>query len=138
MEIIAEIILQILRWTLQCLGELFLQIIGEAIAEFIGHSIKEPFRRPKPLHPWLAAIGYLIFGGIAGGLSLWALSDLFIKNRWLRLANLLFTPLVAGLVMAWIGSWRRKHEKEVIRLETFAYSFLFALSMSLVRFVWGH
>ena len=106
MEIIAEIIFQILIWILQFFGELLLQIIFEAVAEFIGHSIKEPFRRPRPVHPCLAAIGYFIFGAIAGGLSLGVLPDLFIKAHWLRVMNLVLTPFASGLVMAWIGSWR--------------------------------
>ena len=138
MEIIVEIIAQLLIWILQFFGELLLQIIFDALAEFIGHSIKEPFRRPEPLHPWLAAIGYFIFGLTAGGLSLYILPELFIKAHWLRIVNLLLTPFVSGLVMAWIGSWRRRHSKEVIRLETFTYGFCFALAMSIVRFTFGN
>ena len=34
------------------------QAFGELIAEVIGRSVMEPFRRPEPLHPWLAVIGY--------------------------------------------------------------------------------
>jgi hypothetical protein len=83
-------------------------------------------------------IGYFIFGTIAGGLSLLVLPALFIQAYWLRIVNLVLTPCASGLVMAWVGSWRRRHEKEVIRLETFAYGFCFAVSMALVRFVWGH
>src|SRR5438046_1263628 len=105
-----------MRRSRQFFGELLLQIIVEAIAEFIGHSIKEPFRRPKPVHPWLAAIGYFIFGAITNGLSLGVLPELFIKAHWLRVVNLVLTPCASGLVMAWVGSWRRRHEKEVILL----------------------
>jgi len=133
-----EIIVEIIGWILQLLGEFLLQIIGEAIAELIGHSLKEVFRRPKPLHPWLAAIGYFIFGTIAGALSLWLLPSLFVKATVLRYANLIFTPIVAGFVMAWVGSWRRKHEKELIRLDSFSYGFCFSFSMALVRFIGGH
>jgi hypothetical protein len=138
MEIIAEIIIQILLWILQLGGELILQIIGEAIAELIGHSIKEPFRRPEPIHPWLALVGYAIFGSLAGGLSLWLLPKLYIEPHWLRLINLALSPLIAGLLMAWIGRVRRRHGKDVIRLDSFAYGFFFALFMGLVRFTWGH
>ena len=138
MEIIGEILFEIIGWLFQFLGELILQIIGEAIAELIGHSVKEPFRRPKPIHPWLAAMGYLIFGGIAGALSLLLLPNLFIGTQWLRVANVALSPLAAGVIMAFVGSWWRKHDKEVIRLDSFAYGFCFALSMSLVRFIWGH
>ena len=82
---------------------------------------------PLLLTPGFAAIGYAIFGAIAGGVSLWAVPDLFIKAGWLRLANLVLTPTIAGLLMAMVGSWRRKREKTVIQLETFSYGFCFAL-----------
>lgn len=137
MEIVFEVILQVFGWIVQVLGELLLQLVMEAIAELFGHSVKEPFRRPEPPRPWLAAIGYLIFGALAGGLSLWLLPSLFIETGWLRIANLLVTPILAGLLMEAIGSWRRKNEKEVIRLESFAYGFCFAFSMALVRYTFG-
>jgi hypothetical protein len=138
MEVIAEIILQAFGWVLQVFGELLLQLVFEALAELIGHSVKEPFRRPHPVRPWLAAIGYLIFGTAAGGLSIWLVPDLFIKAQWLRGANLLLTPLAAGFIMEAIGSWRALHEKEVLRLETFAYGFCFAFAIAVVRYVLGN
>ena len=137
MEVIAEIILKILGWIFQFLGELLLQMVFEAIAELFGHAVKEPFRRPRPIRPWLAAIGYLIFGAAAGGLTVWLLPELFIKAEWLRVANLLLTPLAAGLIMEAIGSWRERREKEVLRLESFAYGFCFAFSMAVVRYAFG-
>ena len=132
MEFIAEIIIQIVWTILQFLGELLLQAFFEFIAEVIGRSVKEPFRRPKPVHPWLAAIGYIIFGVAAGALSVWILPTLFITSQWLRIANLVLTPLVSGLLMDRLGAWREGKDQETIRLDTFAYGFLFALSMALV------
>ena len=136
-EVIAEIIVQILGWVLQFFGELLLQLVLEAIAELLGHSFKEPFRRPRPVCPWFAAVGYLVFGAAAGGLSVWLVPDLFIKAEWLRLANLVLTPVAAGLIMEAVGSWREQREKEVIQLETFAYGFCFAFAMAVVRYAFG-
>ena len=133
MEIIAELLFALL----QILGELVLQIIFEALAELGLRSVREPFRRPKPLHPALAAIGYAILGAIAGGISLWLLPSLFITVEWLRVANLAITPVVAGGVMGAFGAWRRSRNQELIRLDRFAYGFLFAFAMALVRFIWG-
>jgi H+/Cl- antiporter ClcA len=138
MEIIGEIIFQIFLVILDFICELVVQIIAETVADVLGHSIKEPFRRPKPVNPWLAAIGYCIFGSLAGCLSLWFLPNLFIKVQWLRVLNIVLTPIAAALLMAFIGSWLRKHDKEVIRLDSFAYGYCFAVSMSLVRFIWGN
>ncbi len=77
---------------------------------------------------------YLIFGAIDGGISLRLLPALFIESGWLRIANLLVTPLLAGLLMEAIGAWRKQREKNVIRLETIAYGFCFAFSIALVRY----
>jgi len=132
-----EILSEIAGWLLQFLGEFLLQAMGEALAELLGHAVKEPFRRPRPPHPGLAALGYLTFGAIAGGLSVWLVPTLFIKAMWLRIANLALTPLALGLLMDAVGSWRERREKALLRLETFAYGFCFAFAMAAVRFAFG-
>ena len=137
-EIVAELILRVILWIVQLFGELLLQAFGELIAELIGRSVKEPFRRPQPVHPWLAVIGYGIFGAIAGAISLWVLPSLFISAEWLRIVNLILTPVLAGLMMERLGAWRENKDQERIRLDTFGYAYVFALSMALVRFTWGH
>lgn len=137
MEIIVELLFQILGFVLRILGEFILQMIFEALGELAVHSVREPFRRPKPIHPALAAIGYAIFGAIAGAISVWLVPHLYLETQTVRIANLVVTPIAAGGVMAAIGAWRRRREKEVIRLETFAYGYCFALAMAIVRFVWG-
>ena len=138
MEIIAEIILQILGWIVEIFGELLLQVTFEFIAEFLGHSVRRPLGKLPPIPSWLAAIGYLTLGALAGWLSLWLVPEVFIKAPWLRWVNLLLTPLAAGLIMAWKGSRRGSQDKEVIRIESFSYGFCFAFSLALVRFILGH
>jgi hypothetical protein len=136
-ELIAELLFQLVAWVLRFLGELIVQLFFEGIAELVGHSVKEPFRRPEPIHPWLATLGYTIFGAAAGGASLWLLPDLFIERGWLRWLNLLLVPLAAGAIMSAVGAWRRHRDMRVIRLDSFAYGYCFALAMAVVRFVWG-
>jgi hypothetical protein len=137
MEIIGEIIVAILQIVLQIVLEIVVQIVGEVVAALFGHSVREVFRRPEPLSPFLAAVGYIILGAGMGGISLLIVPELFIGSRGLRIANLVVTPIAAGLVMGMIGSYRRKKELNVIRLESFAYGALFAFSMATVRMVWG-
>ena len=137
MEIVFEILLEALKALIEAVGEVVLQTVVEIFGEVVGHGMRETFRRPKPLDPWLAAIGYLAWGAIAGGLSLWAFRDHFITARWLRIANLIITPIFAGLLMAKLGAWRRRHDQETIRLDSFAYAFCFAFGMAVVRFIWA-
>jgi hypothetical protein len=133
MEIFAEILLALL----QVLGELFLQIIFESLAEVGIRCVREPFRKPKPFHPISAALGYIIFGSIAGGLSLLIFPRSFIGPDWLKVSNLFVTPAIAGSFMATLGLLRRRKEQELIRLDKFSYGFLFALAMATVRFLWS-
>jgi hypothetical protein len=132
-EILAEIVIAILQFV----GELLLQMLWQLIAEVIGHGVREIFRKPEPLHPWLAAIGYAALGAVGGGLSLLIVPELYVRNEWLRGVNLVLTPICAGLIMGALGAWRRRHERELIRLESFAYGSLFALAMAIVRAWWG-
>lgn len=132
-----EVVLELLTWLLQMLAELLLQIVFEILTELGVRSVREPFRKPQPLHPLLASIGYLIFGATAGGVSLWLFPEAFIDSEWLKLTNAVCTPLIAGALMAMLGAWRRRKDQELIRLDRFSYGFLFALAMTLVRFVWA-
>lgn len=129
MEIIFEVIFSFV-------GELLVQVVLEVLAELGLHSMRETWRRPP--NPWMAAIGYALFGTIAGGLSLLVLPNLLVHSHNLQLLNVALTPVAAGLAMMAMGAWRRRRDEEIIRLDKFAYGYLFALAMALVRFNFGH
>ena len=120
---------------LQFVGEFFLQVIGEALLEVGLHSLSEPFRRPP--NPWLAAVGYAIFGAVFGGLSLLIFPTHLTPAGMWRIANLVFTPIAVGGVMAAIGAWRSRRGEALFRLDRFSYGFLFALTLAMVRFVFA-
>jgi hypothetical protein len=132
-----EIIFELLLGLAQVVAELLLQFVFELLGGILISSLREPFRRPEPVHPVLAAFGYALLGGIAGIISLWLFPSVLIEKEWLRIVNLIVTPLAAGAAMAALGAWRRRRDKPVIRLDRFGYGFLFALAMSGVRFAWG-
>ena len=129
MEILFEVLFQFV-------GELLLQVFAETLFEVGLQSIAEPFRR-RP-DPWLAACGYVVFGLIAGALSLWMFPALFIASHAGRTAGLLLTPVLAGGAMTLLGAWRRRRGDELIRLDRFAYGYLFALAMAAMRYGLGH
>lgn len=101
------------------------------------HSLRESFRRSAPQEVWLATIGYAIFGALAGGVSLVFFPALFIEIETLQVANLLITPVAAGIIMGMLGAWRRRRGEDLVRLDKFSYAFLFALAMGGVRFAFG-
>lgn len=128
MEIIFELLFQLF-------GELILQVVFEVLAELGLHSFRSEKR--KRLSLWWAIPGYIIFGFLAGILSLIIFPNLFLTSRALQLVGVILLPVLAGFVMALLGAWRRRREQELIRLDRFAFGYLFALAMALVRFWFG-
>jgi hypothetical protein len=128
MEFIFELLFEIF-------GELLLQLAFELLAEWGWRGLGERFHRPP--HPLVAAIGYAVFGAVAGGLSLWWFPNLFIASHAGRIANLIVTPVLAGSAMAALGAWRRRRDRPTVLLDRFAYAFIFALAMALVRLRFG-
>ena len=82
-------------------------------------------------------LGYGLLGALAGGLSLWLFPGLFIASPTAQLANLLISPALAGLAMASVGAWRAKRGQTLLRMDRYAYGFLFAFAMALVRYGFG-
>ena len=112
-------------------GEFLLQAVGEVLFEVGLHSLAEPFRK-RP-NPWVAAIGYAFFGAVAGGLSLLVFHGNFASQSW-RIANLVVTPIAVGGMMALIGAIRSSRGQALFRIDRFAYGYLFALSLALIRY----
>jgi len=128
MEFIFELLFEIF-------GELLLQIVLELLFELGLRSLQQPFKKtPNPL---LGGVGYALFGAIAGGLSLWWFPQLFITSHAGRIANVVATPILSGLAMAALGAWRRRRDQPTILLDRFAYAFIFAMAMALVRLRFG-
>ena len=116
----------------QIIGELLLQVAGAVLVELGFHALSEPFRTPP--NPWLAAIGYFLFGAIFGGISLLIVSSYLVTDPKWRIINLIVTPLTVGILMSVIGRWRARRGQDVLRIDRFAYGYLFALSFALIRF----
>lgn len=120
-----------LEFLFEIAGEFILQIVLEALVELGFHTIAEPFR--KTPNPWLATLGYVLLGSVLGGLSL-LVFPLHLVGGGLRVANLVITPIAAGLLMCLMGVWRARRDQPVLRIDRFAYGYVFALSLALVRF----
>lgn len=116
---------------LEIIGELLIQLIGEALVQLGLHSLAEPLNRPP--NPWLAALGYFLFGAMLGGGSLWLFPGNLVPEPW-RVANLIVTPLVVGAMIATMGAWRARRGLPVLRIDRFAYGYLFALALAIVRY----
>jgi hypothetical protein len=125
----------LLELLFEFMGELLLQVVGEVLIELGLHSAAAPFRRAAD--PYLATIGYVVLGALTGALSLWLFPSLFIGSNVGRIANAVVTPFVAGGVMVAIGAWRRRRGQQPVLIDRFAYGYLFALVVALVRLRFG-
>ena len=120
----------------QLLGELLLQLFAETLAEMGFHAMREPFRRrPRPI---AAAVGLVLLGSMAGGLSLLLMPHHMTHTEAHRLASLIVVPMAAGGMMVLLGHWRRRRGDAPLRIDRFAYGYAFALSMALVRYFFAH
>lgn len=128
MEFIFEILLQFL-------GELLLQAFFELLLELGIHGLADTFKRPK--NAALSTIGFMVWGMIAGGISLWVFPSSHIHNAIFRKLNLIVTPVALGFMMTLIGKLRLRKSQDLVRLDQFGYAFVFAFAMALVRFVWA-
>lgn len=128
MEFIAEIIFEFF-----C--EVLLQLFFELLVDLGAVKSKKRGLNQKERNPALSFLGYTIIGAALGGGSVWLFPDLFIRNGTLSIFNLALSPIVAGFLMSLIGYWRRKHSKELVRLDSFLFGYGFAFAFTLVRFL---
>ena len=119
----------------EIIGEFLLQGTVEILFELGFRSVVEPFQRqPKP---WIAAFGYLLFGAVCGGLSLLLFPNHLAIAWSLRVANLVVTPVAVGLLMAGVGVLRERRGQPLVRIDRFAYGYVFALALAAVRFLFA-
>jgi hypothetical protein len=130
MEFLFEILFEIV-------GEIILQVVFEILVELGLRRLRRPVDDRKPMNTFLAAFGYAAAGAVCGAVSLAAFPHLFIASQAGRIANLVLTPIAAGIAMSVIGAWRTRRGDELVRLDRFAYGFLFALAMAAVRYYFG-
>lgn len=119
----------------ELIGELLLQIVIEMLGELGLRALGEPFRKKR--HPYLSALGYAVLGAVAGVLSLGVFPDHLVAPPF-RIANLILTPLLVGLMMSALGAWRAQQGLFLLRWDRFAYGYIFALALALIRYYWAN
>ncbi|TGL58721.1 hypothetical protein [Leptospira sarikeiensis] len=123
MEIIIEIIV-----------EVFIEIIGQFIAGLIAENIMQSVRASKFIEYFFCAVGYIIFGAIIGYASMLAFPKILLKNPNLQIINLLLVPILVALAICAVGNWRKKISIFRINFEIFIFAYLFAFTVSFVRY----
>lgn len=129
MDIILEILIQFVE-------EILLQLAINTLFE-LGMRRVGPALKRGPDNPFFAALGYIVLGSATGGISLLIFPRHMIQVQWLKFISLAAVPAASGIAMSLVGRLRRRQGKELIRLDSFMYGFVFALPMTLIRFFWG-
>jgi hypothetical protein len=119
----------------QFLGEFLLQLLFEILTD-IGFDWFDKTAKNTP-RPVLWALGFLLLGTLAGGISLLILPHSMISTPSLRVINVVGTPVLVSACMLVIGNWRAAKGREPVKLDRFANAFCFAFAMALVRFAYA-
>lgn len=87
----------------QFIGEFLLQFLFEAITD-IGFDWFDKTAKPAP-RPILSALGFLLLGTVAGGVSLLVMPHSMLTTPSLRVINVIVTPLlVSSCMMVMVAS----------------------------------
>ena len=133
MEELLEIILSFI---IEVFGEALLQLVFELLAELGVRSLTG--RKTVDGQPGrvLSFMGCALLGVVAGAISYGLFPHHLIHKSAFRLANVVVTPLAAGALMAWLGSWHNKRGRRVVGLDKFFNGWVFALVFALIRYKW--
>lgn len=131
MEIIFEFIFSFLI-------ELFGQVLFELLAESGLRSISNALGMSKPKKKYLSLLGYILLASVGALVSIFFFKEHFIKNESLRIINLFITPIILGMIMKFRGKKLEGNDLESIRLDSFWYGYVFALTFALIRYFYSH
>lgn len=118
----------------EILFEFVIQFVLEVLVEMGAHGLK---RDRSPLHPAISIAIYVLLGALLGWISYLFFPQHLISHPYIRVVNLVITPIAVGMALGAIGAWRAKRGTELVRLDKFAYGYAFALAFALVRFALG-
>lgn len=127
MEVIFEVLFEFF-------GELLIQLIFQGLG-LVGEHTIQPYRRAGPRSPAASIISHVLVGAALGGLTLIFWRHSMMTSELGRIATLFLSPAVAGLISAGIGLLLRRAGRDNVPLERFGYAYLFAFSLSAVRFL---
>lgn len=115
------------------LVEIILEFLAELLLELL---FQLGFRRVIDVfkHPLVVAV---LFGVLSGFVSLLFLNEIVISDPYLRMANLIVSPVILGLIMSFLGRMYKKLGLPHTVMDNFVTGFSFAMSMTLVRYVFG-
>ena len=118
---------------LEIFVEAFFEFATESLGALILRGIAEVFDTSEFKSPLQACLGYMFFGAVAGGLSLFFVPHPLVHASRVPGISMIVSPVLAGLGMSLAGPTFRKRNKKVMPIESFGYGCAFAFGMAVVR-----
>jgi uncharacterized membrane protein len=115
--------------------ELLLQLVGEALIGVGVESLSQSLGRREKPHWAVAGLGCFLIGGIAGLLVTLIYPHHVSPSLSLPYFAIVILPVLVGLAAFWLGERAEAAGRDRPTLATFWGGVLFALGMSLVRFL---
>ncbi len=116
-------------------AEFLLEVAGEAFFSLLWRGFSRLFPKPQALNSVLTTIEFVLFGLMAGWVTVVLFPHPLVRPSRIHGISLLISPLMAGSVMSFVGSSLRRKGKRTTQIESFGYGFAFALAMALIRFL---
>ena len=126
------LLFEILLWLLV---ELALQLVGEFLVVFGFESLAQSLGRRERPNRVLAGAGCLILGGLTGGIVTLIYPHHVSPEAALPFLAVVILPLLVGAGAFWLGRRAESAGRPRPALSTFWGGVLFALGMSLTRFL---
>ncbi len=122
--------------------EFIIRMLLEAVFGFVGGVLASVFVETSGGSHWinkagsnlLTALVLFVFGAFIGWVSLWIFPAAFVSSDNFHGISLVITPVLAGLAMAVFGWLRQGRGKPLIRLGNFAFGYVVAFGLALMRF----
>ena len=127
-------ILELLAALVEILFEVILPLIAEVSVASFERSRRKVVEEPETGGPVLAGTLYFLIGIGFGALTVILFPHPFFHSTRFHGISLVVSPVLTGLLMAQIGLARRRKGQKSVRLESFAYGFIFALGVAGIRF----
>lgn len=128
-----DLLAALLYGIFELFGEVILQILFEVVFSLLVRIIQSVFDGVDSENPILAAVGYLLFGFVAGVGSFILFPHHLVRPSRFHGISLLISPLLTGFIMSQVGAFLRRKDKTTVRIESFLYGFTFALGIAIIR-----
>jgi hypothetical protein len=116
---------------IEILVEFLIQFFIELLVEVGAQKLKSD---KLHLHPAITFVVYIWLGAGLGFLSGIFFQQRLLSHPYAQYENVAITPILVGLAISAIGSWRLKRGKQLVLLDKFLYGYTFALAFAIARY----